>query len=275
MPTWSATWTGKKAVVHVTLRRVGAAAPSSCEVAVTTSTLDGRAAGRGAAKVALGKRQTADAAIDVPLDPLEPWSPEHPNLYKAEIVLKLDGKAVDGWVERFGVRKWEVRGQDFYLNNRKHFVRGFGDDSIYPLTICSPASREEHRKHLKLAREYGFTYVRHHTHCEIPEFYDACDELGIMVQPELPYYGATPSAGPGGAFRPKDDLRELITHYRRHVSLSTYCTGNEGWMGSPLDAELYHLAKQLDPTRLAQHQDGGKNTAENSDFGHAAALVPP
>ena len=59
---------------------------------------------------------------------------------------------------------------------------------------------------------------------------------------------------------PKDDLRELITHYRRHVSLATYCTGNEGWMGSPLDVELYQLAKQLDPTRLVLHQDGGKNT---------------
>jgi hypothetical protein len=258
----------QNAVVHVKLRSLAASPPQSCEVAVVASTLDGRQAGRAAAKVAIRGRQAKDEVIEVPLDPLQPWSPEHPNLYKAEIVLILDGKAGDGWIERFGVRKWEVRGGDFYLNNHKHFVRGFGDDSICPLTICPPASREEHRKHLTLAKEYGFTYVRHHTHCEVPEFYDACDELGIMVQPELPYYGPIPSAGQGGVFRPKDDLRELVTHFRRHVSLSTYCTGNEGWMGSPLDAEIYRLAKELDPTRLAQHQDGGKNTADNSDFQH-------
>ena len=64
----------------------------------------------------------------------------------------------------------------------------------YPLTIASPASRDVHRQHLQLAKSYGFGYVRHHTHCEVPEFYDAADEVGIMVQPEMPYYGSTPSA---------------------------------------------------------------------------------
>ena len=69
------------------------------------------------------------------------WSPEHPNLYKAEVILKADGKPIDGWIERFGVRKWEVRGGNFYLNNEKYFVRGYGDDFIYPLALISPPSR--------------------------------------------------------------------------------------------------------------------------------------
>ena len=128
---------------------------------------------------------------------LQPWSPEDPKLYVADarIVPATGTRAIDGWRERFGVRKWEVRGSDFYLNNRKHFVRGFGDDNIYPITFCSPASREEHRRHLELAKEYGFNYVRHHTHCEIPEYYEAADEVGIMIQPELPYYGRAAHGG--------------------------------------------------------------------------------
>ena len=67
-------------------------------------------------------------------------------------------------------------------------------------------------------------------------------------------------------FRPKEDLKELYRHYRRYVSLATYCAGNEGRFGSPLDVELYQLGKQLDPTRIMLHQDGGGNTPENSDF---------
>ena len=173
--------------------------------------------------------------------------------------------AIHGWSERFGVRKWEVRGKDFYLNNHKHFVRGFGDDNIYPITFCSPASREEHRRHLELAKQFGFNYVRHHTHCEIPEFYEAADEVGIMIQPELPYYGKLPTEA--FAFDPKRDLAELITHYRRYVSLSTYCMGNEGHLGSPLDHELYALIRRRDPTRLTIHEDGGMNTPRNSDYG--------
>jgi len=163
-----------------------------------------------------------------------------------------------------------VRGGDFYLNNRRHFVRGYGDDAIYPLTLVSPASRKVHGEHLRLARAFGFNYVRHHTHCELPEFFEAADEVGIMVQPELPYWGTGASAG-AGWFRPREDLRELITHYRRYVSLSTYCTGNEGRLGSPVDREIYALAKKLDPTRLFLHQDGGYNIPQNSDFGTGPA----
>ena len=207
-----------------------------------------------------------EIVLQVPLDPFRPWSPDQPNLYKASITLTVDGKPVDGWIERFGVRKWEVRGGDFYLNNHRFFVRGFGDDYIYPLTLSSPALREFHRKHLEIAKRYGFVYVRHHSHCEVPEFFDAADEVGLMIQPELPYYGNIPSAIDPTFFRPKQDLLELYTHYRRYVSFSTYCTGNEGYMGSPLDRELYRLGKQLDPTRLMQHQDGGNNVPGNSDF---------
>jgi beta-galactosidase/beta-glucuronidase len=43
--------------------------------------------------------------------------PEHPDLYLAEITL-CDGETpVHGWTERFGVRKIEVRGDRFFLNN--------------------------------------------------------------------------------------------------------------------------------------------------------------
>jgi len=262
----------KTAAVHVTLRSAAADA-QPVEVDVTIATLDGRQAGRTSETVTIEGGQTSEVVITAALDPFEAWSPEHPHLYRADIVLKRDGGPSDGWVERFGVRKWEVRGGEFFLNNRPHFVRGFGDDWVYPLTICSPASREVHREHLGLARKFGFNYVRHHTHCEIPEFFDAADELGIMVQPELPYYGARPSAAAEGWFRPKEDLRELVTHYRRYVSLSTYCGGNEGHMGSPIDKELYALAKELDPTRLVLHQDGGHNTPENSDFGTGPAGI--
>src|ERR1041385_1881706 len=258
----------RTAVVHVKVRAVGreVAAADRAEVQVRISTLDGSPAGSSRAEVRRGGGPAAEIALTVPLEPFRAWSPEEPNLYRADIVLEVDGKPIDGWAARVGVRKWEVRGGDFYLNNRRHFVRGYGDDFIYPRTLCSPASREVHRRHLELARSYGFTYVRHHTHCEVPEFYDAADEVGIMVQPEMPYYGPAPSAAAPDTFKPKEDLEELFTHYRRHVSLSTYCTGNEGPLGSPIDREVYRLAKRLDPPRRALHQDGGANRKDNSDF---------
>ncbi len=207
----------------------------------------------------------AEHELTVRLRPFRPWSPTTPSLYIADVTLEQDGRVIHGWSERFGVRKWEVRGTDLTLNNERFLVRGFGDDYIYPVTLSSSASHEAHRKHLSVAREFGFNYVRHHTHCENPEFFEAADELGIMVQPELPYYGPHASGGPDVSM-PEADLRELYEHYRRYTSFSTYCTGNEGHIGSPLDAELYQLAKALDPTRLMLHQDGGHSSPENSDY---------
>lgn len=209
-------------------------------------------------------RKSAEVSCRVQLDPFLPWSPEAPILYVAEITLCEGETPVHGWTERFGVRKIEVRGDRFFLNDKPFFVRGFGDDYIYPLTMSSPASKDEHLKHLKLARAAGFNYVRLHTHCELPEYFEAADEAGIMIQPELPYYGDYPTEA--FTFDPMRDLTELYQHYRRYVSLTTYCTGNEGLLGSPLDREIYKLAKRLDPDRLMLHQDGTCNTAENSDF---------
>jgi len=259
----------RKARVCVKLRSLSPddGAGAHCEVGALITTLRGKKVAVGTGESYVMGSQTKDVEIELALEPLVPWSPANPHLYKAEISLKLNGKKIDGWVERFGVRKWEVRGRRFYLNGKRFFVRGYGDDYIYPLTLCSPASREAHKKNLQIAKDFGFVYVRHHTHCELPEFFDAADEVGIMVQPELPYWGTGSSASDGSPVRPKGDLAELVTHYRRHVSLATYCFGNEGHMGSPIDKELYQLAKELDPTRLVIHQDGGRgNNAENSDY---------
>lgn len=232
---------------------------------VALKTNAGEPAGEGvvAVKFGIGQKYT-DLTCRIPLTRFNPWSPDSPALYLAELTLCDGEQSVHGWVERFGVRKFEVRGDRFFLNNKPFFVRGYGDDFVYPLTLVSPASREEHLEHLKVARKAGFVYVRLHTHCEVPEFFEAADEAGMLVQPELPYYGDYPTEA--FTFDPIRDLKELITHYRRYVSLATYCMGNEGTFGEPLGNEIYRLVKRLDPDRLVLHQDGTLNTKENSDF---------
>ena len=133
-------------------------------------------------------------------------------------------------------------------------------------------------KHLRIAKQYGFNYVRLHTHCEIPEFFEAADEVGMMIQAELPYYGYFSPDRPythmsGAPLMAKEDLAELVTHMRRYTSLATYCGGNEGTFPTPLDKELFKLAKSLDASRPWLCMDGGMdfgngnpNTHENSEI---------
>ncbi|OQW96587.1 MAG: hypothetical protein BWK77_04240, partial [Verrucomicrobia bacterium A1] len=219
---------GQAAEVHATIAWDGAAgAPADPVLRTTLKTADGQPAGVDVRKVAVDPATgRAEVVVRIPPALFRPWSPDAPSLYHADLELCDGARPLHGWTERFGVRKLEVRGDRFFLNNAPFFVRGYGDDAVYPLTLMSPASREEHLRHLRIARAAGFVYVRLHTHCELPEFFEAADEAGILVQPEMPYYGDYPTEA--FAFDPLRDLEELVTHYRRHVSLATYCTGNEG-----------------------------------------------
>ena len=266
----------KKARLHVTLRNATSAAPDMpYTLQVNVATVAGnRSAGETSTDVAVGAGATSEVTMDVSLDPFGPWSPESPFLYKAEVVLRQGNRAIDGWIERFGMKKYEVHGGDLYVNNVRYFLRGCGDDYVYPITVCSPASRAEHAKHLRMMKQYGFNYIRLHTHCEIPEYFEAADEVGMMVQAELPYYGRFNEQRPyshlsGAPLMAKDDLVELVTHMRRYTSLSTYCGGNEGESPTPLDRQLYQMAKSLDPSRPWLNMDGGvNNTRENSAVNH-------
>ncbi len=269
----------KGARVHVSIRHEGNSDPGTLEVAAALATLNGERVATFQHPITLNADGTADLAVETTLMPFHAWTPENPFLYLAEVVLLQNGVPVHGWVERFGVRKLEVKGDRFYLNNEPFFMRGYGDDYIYPLTLISPPDREAHRKHLDIARRAGFNYVRHHTHCEIPEFFEAADEAGILIQPELPYYHDITTEA--FSFDPLCDLQELYRHYRRYVSFASYCTGNEGHLGSPVDKEVYAWAKQNDPDRIMQHQDGGCNTPDNADYdtpnsygGMATSIVP-
>ena len=210
---------------------------------------------------------TSSLHLAIPLRNFRSWSPEHPNLYTAKVELVENGRVVQTRRERFGVRKLEVRGKEFYLNGKPFYFRGFGDDHVYPLTGVSPADVGEHRRHLAVARKAGFNFVRLHTHCELPEYFEAADELGIMIQAELPYYSDVPTEH--FMFDPKRDVAELWRNYRRHPSFAVYSMGNEGSFGPALDKALHRYVKRMDPDRLKINQDchvAKINTPENSDY---------
>lgn len=208
--------------------------------------------------------------LHLALRTFRPWSPERPNLYWATIELLKDGEVVHVRKERFGVRKLEVRGTRFFLNDKPFFFRGFGDDSVYPITGITPPSREYHLAHLKKARAAGFNYVRLHTHCEIPEYFEAADEAGIIVQPELSYYLDEPEDY--FDYDPVRDAVERWVAFRRHPSYAINCSGNEGTLGPDAGRIMYGFLKKLDPDRLVQDEDGGSPetrdhlAADRADF---------
>lgn len=230
------------------------------------------------AQVQLDHTNTQTHVLRVPLRAFRPWSPSAPNLYTAKVELvSADGRILQTRQERFGVRKLEVRGREFYLNDRPFFVRGVGWHNIFPLDGLVPADREKLRPIAEKIRSAGFNVCRFHTSSRPPELFEVADEVGLMLEPELPYYADIPASGQ--VFDPFRDADELYRNYRRHPSFAFYSGGNEGWFGPETSRRLYEEIRRRDPDRLMIGQDGWNNPQTNlrgtTDFGGGPMTVWP
>ena len=213
----------------------------------------------------------------IALDDFRPWSPESPSLYVAEIELVEDGAVVQTRRERFGVRKLETRGNQFFLNDKPFFLRGAGWHWIWPIEGLPPPDRELFLKYARKVRAAGFNVVRTHTSCQFPEFFEAADEVGLMVEPELPYYQDVPVDYQ--TFDPLRDMHEVVANFRRHPSFAILSGGNEGWFGGALSLRLYKEFKTLAPDRLMighdRWYDPRIHQADTSDYQGGPMTVWP
>ena len=63
------------------------------------------------------------------------------------------------------------------LRRRPHLSRADGD---------AGGQRSLHLQRLRPIKSYGFNHVRHHSTIMPPEYYDACDEVGMIPRPSSP-----------------------------------------------------------------------------------------
>lgn len=199
---------------------------------------------------------TARIALRLPGAPL--WTPDSPNLLRAEIRLVRDGHADDACSVRFGLRRVEVVGSEFRLNGERIFLRGYGDDYTFPLDLGTNGDVSAWKAYLRRRKEFGFNFVRHHS-TMVPESYlAAADEVGMLVQPELPiaYDPFFQAATPEGRTLYLDVLRDYVRQMRNHPSVFAWCMGNEEANGFALGPDLVALARSLDPTRPVIDTDG-------------------
>ncbi len=206
-------------------------------------------------------------------EPFDLWTPKRPEVYKARVRLLDGSRDIDKSIIPFGMREIAVKDGKFMLNGKPIFLRGYGDDCIFPNAVA-PTDPEEFGRRFSIARSYGFNYVRHHSWIPPGEYFDAADRYGIMLQPEFPiaYGHFYAQATPEGKKLYLQQWREIIKANRNHPSIIAWSMSNE--MGNSFDIapEMYRTAKELDPTRLVVDTDGvgltpqGQKTRDTLDF---------
>ncbi|MEJ5993755.1 glycoside hydrolase family 2 TIM barrel-domain containing protein [Pedobacter sp. Du54] len=107
------------------------------------------------------------------------WTPNHPYLYQVTLQQFRGTKVISSLTERAGFRLMERRGGNLYLNGKPIFLRGI---AINPPGRGIPEALEESRAfaldYVKFMKSINVNIIR------IPdaeEWYDVCDELGMMV----------------------------------------------------------------------------------------------
>ncbi len=225
------------------------------------------------------------AEVSVPSPCL--WSPDAPNLYRVEAALCADDIVLDARADRIGFLTLTTEGKHFLINGEPYYLRGSGDFLAHPETGSPDADRERWRRKLQVLRDYGYNHVRCQSYAPSPEYLDAADEVGLLVQSELGVLGAWGGHSEWHIYpwpQPTPDNREVLQRQWdlvverdvNHPSANLYCMSNE-WpstMPFPRTAwDCYHRTKAIKPTAFVIWTDGNHRKDLPGDFVNAEAGV--
>jgi hypothetical protein len=185
--------------------------------------------------------------ITIPLGPEAAlWDEFHPNLIRAEVVLTADGSE-DRRETVFGLRDFQAAGRRFEVNGHPVFLRGRHDGCVFPLTGHPPMDRSGWLAYFRTCRDYGLNHVRFHTWTPPEAAFDAADELGFYLQPELPFWGDFTQEA-FDALLP--EAERILRVYGSHPSFVMFSLGNEHAGGAERLDEVVRRLKKSDGRRL-------------------------
>ncbi|WP_299555911.1 glycoside hydrolase family 2 TIM barrel-domain containing protein [Seonamhaeicola sp.] len=191
------------------------------------------------------------------------WHFDSPNLYELNSSIIVNDKEVDSASDKFGIRKFEVKGEQFYLNNeavRMNGVNRVHDHPDYGNTEPNHLVKEDM---FDIKYNLGCNFSRL-MHAPLPKnLLKLCDSIGFLVVEEIPVWGDDdPQAFPNNP-RTKQWLKEMIERDYNHPSVVAWSVGNElrdtinPWPKKAMTPEQYgyvnsmlDYTEELDPARL-------------------------
>lgn len=173
-----------------------------------------------------------------------------PYLYTATAALE-SGDEISA---RFGCRYFEIHAQKgFLLNGQSYPLRGVSRHQDCK-GVGNALTMEHHKRDMEIVREIGANTLRlaHYQHAQ--EFYDLCDENGMIVWAEIPYITMHMKNGRENTLK---QMEELIAQCYNHPSIVVWGLSNEITAASAVNEDLLEnhrllndLCHRMDATRL-------------------------
>jgi hypothetical protein len=263
---WQTVWLESVPADHITQLDVAAAmdgtvtvtvhsaAQKEADVQVAVVGLDGA--------VMATQAGIADAQFEFSVEDPDLWSPSSPTLYNITVTLGDD--EVHSYTGFRTIAMGEVDGITRPLLNGE-FVFQFGtlDQGYWPDGLHTPPNREAMIYDLQMLKDLGFNMVRKHIKVEPDLFYQACDEIGLLVYQDMPSLPADTNNRPPNAAQKQEFRRQLeimINEHKSYPSIVTWIIFNEGWgqtRSAPWhEEELTEVVRDIDPSRLINSASG-------------------
>jgi len=190
--------------------------------------------------------------VNYPLgDTAQCWDEFTPVLYKLVVWLDASSankKYADSREVIFGLRDFKAKGTQFNINGKATFLRGKHDACVFPLTGYPPMAVEGWLKVFNIAKSYGINHYRFHTWCPPEAAFEAADQLGIYMEPELPNWANF--GEPNHDRFCEAEGERLLKTFGNHPSFVMLALGNELGGKQELMAPVVRHFRQLDSRHL-------------------------
>ena len=194
---------------------------------------------------------------------LRVWDIDNPYLYRVDLI--SDGEV---YSTKIGFRKIEVRGEKIFLNNKETFLKGceWMPGSLPEYGMAEPLEHSIFR--LKQLKDLGCNFTRFHWQQD-DSIFEWCDENGLLVQEEIPYWGQPKIATSLQTKIAQQQADEMLHYHFNHPSIIFWGVGNE--LGGEEKATIEYVKtmvryfKSFDSERLVNYVSNSFSRVENID----------
>ena len=232
------------------------------KVRTTISDMNGKKVAENTTAVRAGSDH-ADVAFKVNNPKL--WTAETPNRYQVAFALvDADGKTLHIEQDKFGFRTIETRaGDGLYINGKKVNIRGVNRHSFWPESGRT-LNKKLNIADVELIKSMNMNAVRLSHYPADPEFYDACDSLGLYVMSELSGWH-----GHHETINGQKLIKEMVTRDVNHPCVIWWSNGNEKGWNTELDGEFHKWDIQKRPVLHPQGNFSGYETMHYRSYGES------